>query len=75
MHRYTLMDHLHVPDKEVFEQKAKVNALTKQLQIAEDQRDEALRVAATADARAKAVGLYKLNPIYPYSLKAPGFNP
>eukprot|EP00740_Mantoniella_antarctica_P007389 CAMPEP_0181355188 /NCGR_PEP_ID=MMETSP1106-20121128/3763_1 /TAXON_ID=81844 /ORGANISM="Mantoniella antarctica, Strain SL-175" /LENGTH=796 /DNA_ID=CAMNT_0023467905 /DNA_START=277 /DNA_END=2667 /DNA_ORIENTATION=+ len=49
-----LLDHLHAPDREVFELKAKVNALAKQLQAAGDQRDEALRVAATTDARAKA---------------------
>ena len=48
-----LLEHLHVPDKEVFELKAKVNALRKAVKAAEAHRDDALRVAAAADARAK----------------------
>ena len=48
-----LLEHLHVPDKEVFELKAKVNALLKLVKAAEAHRDDALRVAAATDARAK----------------------
>lgn len=46
-----LRDHLHVPDKEVFSLKAQLKALQTVLEGAEKQRDEALRVAASATAR------------------------
>ena len=46
-----LRDHLHVPDKEVFSLKAQLKALQTVLEGAETQRDEALRVAASATAR------------------------
>jgi hypothetical protein len=46
-----LRDHLHVPDKEVFSLKAQLRALRTALESAEKQRDEALRVAASATAR------------------------
>lgn len=56
-----LMDHLLVPDKEVFALKARVKVLEKEKQNAEEQRDEALRVAAAADARAKAANANAAN--------------
>ena len=46
-----LRDHLHVPDKEVFSLKAQLKALQTVLEGAKKQRDEALRVAASATAR------------------------
>ena len=49
-----LREHLHAPDREIFEVKAKLQALTKRLHQAEQDRDEALKVAVAADARRKA---------------------
>lgn len=46
-----LRDHLGVPDKEVFELKAKLNALQRTLESTETERVEALKVAASATAR------------------------
>lgn len=49
-----LREHLHAPDREIFEVKAKLQALTKRFQQVEKDRDDALMVAAAADARSKA---------------------